>query len=87
MHEDESVDVGTLLGPSSVPSALHEPMPKDEDGRPDWVRLHALVVAVEALIGAGMMSEARPLLGQLRGIDEAARGPGAKVSLAREGSE
>ena len=37
------------------------------------------VVAVEALIGAGMVSEARPLLGQLRSVVEGARGPGARV--------
>ena len=54
-------------------------MPKDEHGRPSWERLHALVVAVEALIGAGMVSEARPLLGQLRSVVEGARGPGARV--------
>lgn len=77
--EEPSVDVSTLLGPSSVPAPLLEPAPKDEHGRVDWARLHALVTAVEALVAAGMTSEARPLLGQLRGIVEAARGPSAKV--------
>ena len=57
----EGVDVATLLGPANVPAPLHEPMPKDEDGRPDWMHLQALVVAVEVLISAGMTSEARPL--------------------------
>lgn len=79
MHESEIVDVSSLLGPPGLPAPLYDPIPKDEHGRPDWNRLHALVVAVEALVGAGMAAEARPLVGQLRGIVEAARGPVAPV--------
>lgn len=55
MHEPEeegSIDVSTLLGPSSVPAPLYDAVPKDEQGRPSWERLHALVVAVEALVSA-----------------------------------
>lgn len=77
--EEPSIDVAELAGPPGLPGPLYDPTPKDENGRPSWERLHALVVAVEALIGAGMVSEARPLLGQLRSITEAARGPSAKV--------
>lgn len=75
----ESVDVTTLLGPANVPAPLHEPMPRNEHGRPDWTRLHALVVAVEALVSAGMTSEARPLVRELRALVEAAQGPRATV--------
>jgi hypothetical protein len=63
-------------------------VPKDEHGHPSWERLHALVTAVEALVSAGMTAEARPLLGQLRSVLEAARGPGARViDFGVEGSK
>lgn len=79
-HEPpEAVSIASLLGPPNLPAPLYDPVPKDEHGRPDWSRLHALVVAVEALMNAGLTHEARPLLAQLRGIVEAARGPAAKV--------
>jgi hypothetical protein len=63
MHEPESVDVATLVGPANVPARLQDPMPNDEHGRPSWERLHALVVAVEALVSAGMTANARPSSG------------------------
>jgi hypothetical protein len=45
--------------------ARQSSLPKDEAGRPDWVRVHALVIAVEALVGAGMSVQARPLCAEL----------------------
>lgn len=86
----EVVDIASLAGPPGLPDALYTSPPKREapaptppaereDGDVDWTRLHALVTAVEALVSAGMNAEARPLLGQLRGIVEKARGPAATV--------
>lgn len=84
---EPSVDVSTLLGPSSIPAALHD-APRTSAGEVDWVRLHALTVAIEALLSAGLASQARPLVGELRTIVEAARGPSAKViDLAIERSK
>lgn len=45
----------------------------------DVDRIHALIVAIEALVIAGMSSQASPLCGELRGMVEAARGPRAGV--------
>lgn len=72
---EETIDVAELVGPPGLAAPMHDPPPKDGKGRVDWARLHALLTAVEALVAAGMTSEARPLLGQLWGIVEAGRGP------------
>ena len=46
-------------------------------------RLEALAVAVQALIGAGLSSQAKPLVDELVAVIQAARGPRAEViSLA-----
>ncbi len=75
----ESVDVGVPLGPANLPGPLYEPAPRGPACEVDWVRLDALVRAVEALVGANMASEARPLVSRLRAIVAAARGPHAEV--------
>jgi len=75
----ESIDASMLLGPANVPAPLHEPPPLRPDGSVDWVRLDALVRAVDALVSANLASEARPLVSQVRAIVEAARGPSAEV--------
>lgn len=73
-----SVDVTTLLGPSSIPAVLHDP-PRTSAGEVDWTKMYALVVAIEALTSAGLASQARPLASELRTAIEAARGPVARV--------
>ncbi len=75
----ESVAVAELVGPAGLPAPLYDPVPKDDAGRAAWSKLHALVVAVEALVAAGMSAQARPLVAELRTIVESARGPAAKV--------
>jgi len=73
------VEIAELLGPPGLPAALYDPLPKTANDQVDWNKLHALVVAVEALVGAMMAAEARPLIVQLRETVEEARGPVAKV--------
>ncbi|MCW5832357.1 MAG: hypothetical protein KIS78_07965 [Labilithrix sp.] len=80
MHEPEeegsievaepSVDVSALLGPSSVPAPLHGPMPRDEHGRVDWVRLHHAMLAIENLLAAGMVGHARTVVAEAKAIVE-----------------
>lgn len=78
-EDPASVDVRALLGAPGVPAPLHDPMPKDEDGRPDWARLAAVIAAVDSLLEAGMVGHARSVLAEARAIAEAAIGPLAAV--------
>ncbi len=80
MHASElaSVPIGELLGPSDVPAPLHDP-PRVASGEVDWNALHALVVAIESLVAAGLAAQARPLASELRLRIDAARGPSAAV--------
>ena len=76
MHE--AAEPACVAGAPVLGSAnVLAPPRKHERGHSSWERLYALVVAVEALLGASMVSEARPLLSQLRSIVEAGRGPSA----------
>ena len=78
MHDDLGVDVGTLLGPSNVPAPLHD-APRTSAGEVDWIKLAALVRAVESLVGAGLGGHAKPLIVELRSIIEGAMPKGAEV--------
>lgn len=49
--------------------------PTTTTGEADWVRLHALVVAIDALVGAGISEHARPFVGELRTRIEEMHGP------------
>lgn len=74
-----SVDVGELVGPPGLPGPLYDPAQTDEHGRVDWVKLSALVAAVDALLSASLTDQARPLVRELRALVEAAQGPRAVV--------
>jgi hypothetical protein len=63
----ESVNLATLDPPPEITSVA------------DLERAEALAAAADALLGAGLVDQARPLVRELRAILGAARGPGAAV--------
>ena len=66
------------MGPASLPPPIHDP-PRKSTGEVDWIKLAALVTAVESLVGAGLVQQAKPLVAELRSTIEGAMPKGAKV--------
>ena len=75
----QGVDLRDLDGPATVPAALHASALTTLDGSTDWSRAEALIIAVDALLAAGLVAQARPLASELRTLIEGARGARATV--------